>query len=504
MPPRSSTLRFLALVAASAVVAGFAPPPSLGDGRLPRGGGGGTTLPSTLATSHDSAGATSSFGPTTTAFDASESAPRDVSALDGWASSSGIQRAPSFALDEVPPDDGGLGADVRAVATADAPAGTPVLYVPERLVLSSDKAAAELRTADMAEAEAAFLRSGADESELRRYYLTLKVLTLVRDGPSSPHRGWLESLPRRFSNAASMTDFCLRCLPPLMAKLAGMERTDMRRATSPEAVSAVPFLDDGIKGDRGLMADYFNHGSDYTEIEATYDEAGNYYAYATYDVPAGAPLRIQYADPRNPSHLLARYGFLDEDCPATYCKLLPPAVNQDMVDLGYDHDRMLFYKSGEVADEHLADANVMERQALMTAHRAGDYDAKLALHNKYYPQTSAALLEHVDSFVEDIDKLLAKAETIGVDDPDSVYVRYEHPRLPLIHKHNKFVRETFANVRARYSPEVDWREATRVTVQECDETECAVAECVQTYDGEWACEGGLGDRPKTQTVIAAQ
>ena len=99
------------------------------------------------------------------------------------------------------------------------------------------------------------------------------------------------------------------------------------------------------------VADYFNHGSDCTEIEPSFDEAGNYYAYTAYDVPTGKPLRISYADPRNPSYLLARYGFLDENCPATYCKLLPATVNQDMLDLGYSHDRMLFYKSGEVADE---------------------------------------------------------------------------------------------------------------------------------------------------------
>lgn len=99
------------------------------------------------------------------------------------------------------------------------------------------------------------------------------------------------------------------------------------------------------------LADYFNHGSDYTEIESSYDDAGNYYAYTSYDVTAGSPLRISYADPRNPSFILARYGFLDENCPATYCKLLPPTLNQDMLDLGYSTDRMLFYNNGEVADE---------------------------------------------------------------------------------------------------------------------------------------------------------
>ena len=95
----------------------------------------------------------------------------------------------------------------------------------------------------------------------------------------------------------------------------------------------------------------FNHGSDYTEIEPSYDEEGNYYAYTSYDVPAGSPLRIQYADPTNPSFLFARYGFLEEDTPATFCKLIPAHINKDMESLGYAENRMLFYKNGEVSEE---------------------------------------------------------------------------------------------------------------------------------------------------------
>mmetsp|Transcript_5645 Transcript_5645/g.12833 ORF Transcript_5645/g.12833 Transcript_5645/m.12833 type:complete len:179 (+) Transcript_5645:80-616(+) len=169
-------------------------------------------------------------------------------------------------------------------------------------------------------------------------------------------------MPRWFSNSVAMTDFCLLCLPPLMKKLANDER-EIQQRLSLDSFSMVPFLSDDLKyhprdllkwayqivytrsietedGDLQIipMADYFNHGSDYTEIESKYDDAGNYYAYTSYDVPAGSPLRISYADPRNPSHLLARYGFLDENCPATYCKLLPPTVNQDMLELGYDQN----------------------------------------------------------------------------------------------------------------------------------------------------------------------
>lgn len=69
------------------------------------------------------------------------------------------------------------------------------------------------------------------------------------------------------------------------------------------------------------MADMFNHGTE-NEVWLTYDEMGNCYAQTTKDVPAGSPLRISYGDPTNPSFLLARYGFLDESSPATFCKIV--------------------------------------------------------------------------------------------------------------------------------------------------------------------------------------
>lgn len=479
------------------------------------------------------------------AIDIAENAAREISWMESWATDNGIQRIDGFNLVEEMNDMNGS-KEVYATTLQDVAAGSPVLVVPEALILSSSKAMAELRTPEMEEAEAVLTNNGAFESEYRHWYLMLKVLKEIQNGRDSPWFHWLNSLPRIYTNAASMTDFCMQCLPPLMRKLAEEERENQRRLSSTESIMSIPFLSDDIKyhtmdfckwayqivytrsvetedGDLKIvpMADYFNHGSqDYTEVAASYDNVGNYVAYASYDLAAGSVLRTQYADPRNPSHLLARYGFLDEECPATYCKLLPPIVNQDMIDLGYAHDRMLFYRTGEVADEvwdlflyqHLSMTNIDDQQALMQSHRQGDYETKLALHEKHYAATSSALLGHVDGFIRDIDKVIKKAETIGVSDPNSIYIKCEHPRLPLIHRHNLFVRETFQNVRSRYSEDADvnWRDATRVTVQECDDTECAIAECVMDFQGNWLCEGGLGpnwdgsEREKTKTIIAAQ
>ena len=195
----------------------------------------------------------------------------------------------------------------------------------------------------------------------------------------------------------------------------------------------------------------FNHGSDYTEIEPSYDEEGNYYAYTTYDVPAGSPLRLSYGDPTNPSFLFARYGFLEEDTPATFCKLIPPHINKDMEQLGYAENKMLFYKTGDVSEEvwdillyqYLSSNNIRDRRALMEAHQSDDYETKQALHESCYPYTSQALLDHIEDFIGQLDKLSMKGD-------DRIRNIDDHPRLPLILRHNQFVRETFMTVRNKY------------------------------------------------------
>ena len=45
--------------------------------------------------------------------------------------------------------------------------------------------------------------------------------------------------------------------------------------------------------------------------------------------------------------------------------------------------------------------------------------------------------------------------------------------------------------------------ASRATILECDDTECAQVQCVQDNRGNWNCEGGLEgeDRQTTKTVL---
>ena len=120
------------------------------------------------------------------AIDIEETAYRDIPSFEIWAYNYGIQRAEGFAL-----ADDGYG-DIYATTTVDMPAGTPVLCVPESLILSSGKAMAELRTRDMDQAEK-ILYSVNAESELRQYYLMIQLLVEYEKGEQSPWFPWLNS-----------------------------------------------------------------------------------------------------------------------------------------------------------------------------------------------------------------------------------------------------------------------------------------------------------------------
>jgi len=403
---------------------------------------------------------------------------RDIDSLTQWAEEAGVQKAPglevtpSFFESEYEAD-----SDYEAMTTEDLPSGSSVLYVPQYLILSSNAAMAELRCEEMYEAEQRLIYEEGDEEKssdmIRHYYLIYKILLEYEKGQESPWYAWLNSMPRYYSNAASMTSFCFTCVPALMRKLAMEERSILKK--NHLAIMNTPYLSDETKRSAALwtfahqivytrafeaddgsgdlrivpMGDYFNHGTE-ADVSFAYDEEGNYWAQTIRDVPAGSPLRIQYADPTNPSFLFARYGFLDESSPATFCKIFPPQVNRDMVELGYAQNRMLFYKdTGDVSQEvwdillyqWLTSSNVADRRILMEAHNRGDVERKMALHESYYPKTSSLLEEHLNTFMEQLDRLGGKADG---KDP------MEHPRLPLILSHNEFVRRTFLMVRNRY------------------------------------------------------
>jgi len=397
-----------------------------------------------------------------------EDAPRDIGTFDAWATACGVQRVDGVQLTAMPAVSQQSPLEVGLMTSYDLAAQSPVVYVPNEMILSAQRARLEI--GNCAEAEQRLVSSKASQY-IPRFYLFLKVLVEFEKGDSSPWYPWLNSLPRYYANGASMTPFCFECLPPLAGNLAMGERIQFIQFF--QALKYINFLSNIVKQNKELskwifaivftrgvdtpdgdfkvvpMVDYFNHAS-VANVQASYDIDGNCHVYTTdTNVPAGSELCFTYADPTNPSFLFARYGFLDESSPATFCKIMIPRPSQELKNLGYDHSRMLFYKdSGEVSQEVwdvllyqlLEQSDPSVQQQFYRAHMTGDALTKQNIHQHYFSQTSIMLQNHVDTFLRDLNNLSRKG-----DGKDLV----EHPRLPLILQHNEFVEETFINVRAK-------------------------------------------------------
>mmetsp|Transcript_18717 Transcript_18717/g.40152 ORF Transcript_18717/g.40152 Transcript_18717/m.40152 type:complete len:424 (-) Transcript_18717:130-1401(-) len=391
------------------------------------------------------------------AINLSSSVERDVYTMADWAASYGVQQAEGVQLNSYD------GKDYFPATQTDIPAGSPVMYVPSDLVISSSKSAMEFGQ-NLAACEDQLIQAGlGDKVPLFRVFF--KVLAEYEKADESPFFLWLNSLPRIYNTGASMTYACFDCLPPYAAYLALSERQNF--VNFQKAVRNAPFSEEVLKnvtvlkwaynvaltrsidynGERMIapMTDMFNHGTE-TEVEISYDENGDCYAIAQYDIPAGSPLRISYGDPTDPTPLFARYGFLDESSAGTFCKLMH--MRKEMEALGYTFGNLLFYRetggiSPEVFDVVLYYCLLRNDEGLANgfyqAVMSGDESAKSQYQDQYWQYTKEELQKHVDGTLRDLDRWSEKANSYDLN---------THPRVPLILQHNAFVKETFLNVKA--------------------------------------------------------
>lgn len=310
-----------------------------------------------------------------------------------------------------------------------------------------------------------------DPSELPSFSLFLQLLQQYEMDAESPYYGYLNSLPRYYTNGASMTDFCFGCLPPYAAGLALEDKSRFKKFVN--ALDSVSSLSTEVKTYKDLtrwaynalftryqelpngsiclipMVDYLNHGGVNSNAYVTYDEVGNAYVYTTCDIPAGDAIQICYGDPTNPSALLARYGFLDESSDATYCKYIITNPSYQVYDLGYPN-AMLFYKDGSISQEvwdvilyqELGKVSHQDQESFYLACVGGDGDTKQNYLNQYWDQTLFELQDHVNKLMNELEELeigLVTQVDMGQDSG-------KHPRLPLLMRHNEFVKDIFENV----------------------------------------------------------
>lgn len=134
-------------------------------------------------------------------IDASEMGQRDVYSMQQWAQECGAQTAEGV---EVSTQDG---EDYFMMTNQNIPNGSPVLFVPAQMIISS-KAVEDEFGGNLMSAENALMQHDQTAQRLPLFRLMVKVLAEYEKGSQSPWYAWLNSLPRRFYNGASMTRKC--------------------------------------------------------------------------------------------------------------------------------------------------------------------------------------------------------------------------------------------------------------------------------------------------------
>ncbi len=122
--------------------------------------------------------------------------------------------------------------------------------------------------------------------------------------------------------------------------------------------------------------------------------------------------------------------------------------------MGMDFSKMLFYHdTGDISQEVLdivlyakVLANLKSspetdgyKQAFYEAHINGNEATKAGIHEQFRYKMLSVIKKHVNTFLEALDMLEKKSYGRSVE---------EHPRLPLILRHNQFVKQTFLKVQS--------------------------------------------------------
>lgn len=195
------------------------------------------------------------------------------------------------------------------------------------------------------------------------------------------------------------------------------------------------------------VADMLNH--DYPDnVAISYDENGGCEVYVKNDAPPGSALTLSYGQPTNLSRLLATYGFLNE-APAAFCKILFSNPSQELKNIGYDPNRMLFFTANGSISQEVWDTLLYSRlerkpeladlkYAFYQAHMSGDDATKNNIHSQFQRETVGALLRHVNHILAEVAELMVKMNSFDSS---------KHPRLPLLKRHHAMVTSTFTKVR---------------------------------------------------------
>lgn len=134
----------------------------------------------------------------TDTIDYTDNGQRNVPSMQQWAQQCGAQTAEGV---EISTQDG---EDYFMITNQNIPNGSPVLFVPAQMVLSSSQVEDEYGE-NLLSSERMLVQYEGTAQRLPLFRLMIKVLAEYEKGSQSPYYAWLNSLPRRFYNGAAMT-----------------------------------------------------------------------------------------------------------------------------------------------------------------------------------------------------------------------------------------------------------------------------------------------------------
>lgn len=388
-----------------------------------------------------------------------DNAPRDVYAMEQWATDYGVQKVDGVELYTAD------GSDYQLITQAPIPFGSTVIYVPANLCFGSDAVVAEYG-GSLEAAEYALIESEKGLGQrLPLFRLMVKILGEYDKGQESNYFPWLNAMPRFFSNGVSMTDACFECLPPYAKLLAMNERNAYSRFVNALRKGYVPINANTLNDDRIVkwaynvaltrfheiwqpsrqkmmapMADMLNHSTD-PNCEISFAGDGSCTVMATRDIQPGTPLTVSLGSPTNPTPLFAKYGFLYDDCKTIFCKAVH--LEDQIQALGYDYNDLLIQtESGDIAPAVwdvflyaiLQQNDPAQADQFYMAVKMNDEATKKQFQDSYFAYTLGSLKEHIYSILGEVDSLTMKAQSYDLN---------THPRVPVIVAHNNLVRSTF-------------------------------------------------------------
>ena len=416
--------------------------------------------------------------------------------LLSWSDDSAIVRGKGVSVGANPDNVGG-GVGVRIQRSGKA--GDEVMSIPRDVVVSSEDARSSL-TAEEVDIVVNTLQSDGLETYAPEFFLMIRLLQEVRvqaaqqqnqNGGSSMLGPWLDSLPTEFDMGIYFDEVERGYLPQLASKLLDLQERqlaafrgacdaladhDGRHAALFEAGDDGKYVaDDIVKWAFSIvfsrswrspsnpddarivpLADNFNHAEEATVIvEEPEGEGGATTVVLKTDVERDTELKLSYGPGYDPSRFLIIFGFFDETVREVFCGVAFTDPSEELVKLGATDRSAMIYRDDGAISNAVWDSTLYVTLSQKPEEQAAFYEARInddaeafqTLHRKYRLEIALSLKNHAEA-------VLQTEYLVPTDQELSKIDVKEHPRLPMILKHNRFMRKVFGNVKDRLEKQV--------------------------------------------------